>query len=216
MASINLVSKFGPVEQQGRANTCVAHTVTSALEATFGVADLSRLFVYWNARSYAGQTGVDAGCQTRNAVRGIANFGAPPESFFPYNTSQITVKPPADAYSAAVALKSRIKAYQSVTSLAAMKSALVQGLPVPFAFMVPDTFVSVTKFSGEQPMFTSTTQWIGLHAVVAVGFDDDASTVLCRNSFGPTWGKSGYFTMPYEWFATFGSKASDAWVFIPV
>ena len=215
MTSINLVSKFGPVEQQGRPNTCVAHAVTSALEATFGLTDLSRLFVYWNARSYAGQTSFDAGCQTRNAVRGIANFGAPQESFFPYDVSQITVRPPAEAYSAATSIRSRIRAYQSVTSLTAMKAALTQGLPVSFSFMVPDTFVSDTKFSGVQPMFTSTTRWLGAHAVVAVGFDDVAGTVLCRNSFGPTWGSAGYFTMSYAWFATFGSRVFDAWVFVP-
>lgn len=215
MSIIDLRSKFGPVEQQGAPNSCVAHAVTSALEATLGVEDLSRLFVYWNARSYAGQTGFDAGCQPRNAMRGIANFGAPLETYYPYDKTQITVKPPIDAYNAAIGLRSRIKAYQSVTSLAAMKSALTQGLPVAFAFMVPDTFVSDTKFSGVQPMFTSTSRWLGSHAVVAVGFDDDAGTVMCRNSFGPTWGNAGYFTMPYAWFATFGNKVSDAWVFIP-
>lgn len=213
--NIDLRSKFGPVEQQGAPNSCVAHAVTSALEATLGVSDLSRLFVYWNARSYAGQTSFDAGCQPRNAVRGIANLGAPLELFFPYDTSKITMKPPVDAYNAAIGLKSRIKAYQSVTSLTAMKSALSQGLPVAFAFSVPDTFVSITKFSGVQPMFTSTTRWLGSHAAVACGFDDASATVLCRNSFGPTWGNQGYFTMPYAWFASFGGRVSDAWVFIP-
>lgn len=215
MASIDLRSKFGPVEQQGMPNSCVAHAVTSALEATLGISDLSRLFVYWNARSYAGQTGSDAGCQPRNAVKGIANFGAPLELYYPYDTTKITVKPPVEAYNNAIGLKARIKAYQSVTSLVAMKSALSKGLPVIFGFQVPDTFVSVTKPTGVQPMYTSTTRWIGAHAAVAVGFDDETSTVLCRNSFGPTWGNQGYFTMPYAWFATFGSRVSDAWVFIP-
>lgn len=217
MASIDLRYKFGPVEQQGAPNSCVAHAVTSALEATLGVSDLSRLFVYYNARAFAGQTGSDAGCQPRNAVKGVAVYGAPLELYFPYDTSKITVKPPVEAYTAASSLRSRIKAYQSVTSLTSLKAALTQGLPVVFSFMVPDTFVSETKYSGIQPMFTSTTRWLGGHSVVAVGFDDDTGTVLCRNSFGPTWGNAGYFTMGYGWFSSMvNSRVSDAWLFLPV
>ena len=216
MASIDLRSKFGPVEQQGAPNSCVAHAATSVLEAVLGVSDLSRLFVYYNARTYSGQQGSDAGCQPRNAMKGISQFGAPPETAWPYNTSSITVKPSADAYSVALPIRSRIKAYQSVTTLDALKSALSQGLPVMFAFMVPDTFVSVTKYNGIQPDFTSTTRWLGGHAVVAVGFNDDNKTVNCRNSFGTNWGNQGYFTMGYNWFANMKSRISDAWTFIPV
>lgn len=215
MASIDLRSKFGPVEQQGAPNSCVAHAVTSALEAILGLSDLSRLFVYWNARNYAGQAGYDAGCQPRNAVKGIAQFGAPIEPMWPYDTSKLTVKPNATAYASAATIKTRIKAYQSVTSLAAMKSALLQGLPVVFCFMVPNTFVSVTKYTGVQPPMAQTTRWIGGHAVVACGFDDATGMVLCRNSFGTSWGQSGYFWMPYDWFATFSGRVTDAWTFIP-
>jgi len=215
MASIDLRSKFGPVEQQGAPNSCVAHAATSALEATLGVSDLSRLFVYYNARALAGQQGSDAGCQPRNAMKGISTYGVPAETEWVYDTSKITVAPPSSAYSAGLPIKSRIKAYQSVTTLAAMKSALSQGLPVIFGFIVPDTFVSVTKYNGVQPDFNSTTKWIGRHAVVACGFDDNAQTVLCRNSFGTNWGNLGYFTMGYSWFASMNAQVSDAWVFIP-
>lgn len=216
MTTIDLRPKFGPVEQQGNSNACVAHAMTSALEATLGVSDLSRLFVYWNARAYAGQTATDAGCQPRNAARGIANFGVPAESYFPYDTTKILLKPTADAFTMGISLKSRIKAYQSVTSLLALKYALSQGIAVTFAFMVPDTFVSITKISGVQPMFTSTTRWLGSHTVVAVGFDDVTGTVICRNSFGPNWGNAGYFTMEYEWFSMMvNSRVYDAWAFIP-
>lgn len=216
MASIDLRPKFGPVELQGAGNACVAHAVTSAIEATLGVTDLSRLFVYWNARSYANQTGGDFGCQPRNAVRGVREFGAPAETFWPYNWSQLTVRPSSAAYNAAIGLTSQIASYESVTSLASMKAAMLAGQPVVFGLLVPDTFISVAKPTGFLPMWNSTTKWIGRHAMVTAGFDDASGNVLVRNSFGSTWGKGGYCEMPYGWFSTISSssRVSDCWTFV--
>lgn len=215
MASIDLRPRFGPVEQQGSGNACVAHAVTSAIEATLGVSDLSRLFVYWNARALANQTGSDAGCQPRNAVKGVTTFGAPQEPFWPYDYTKVLVKPDATAYSVATPLCSQIKAYQAVTSLAAMKTAMLAGQPVVFGLLVPDTFPNA-RYTGVVPMWTSTTKWIGRHAMVTAGFNDDTGNVLVRNSFGPTWGKEGYCEMPFAWFSTISStsKISDCWTFV--
>lgn len=213
---IDLRSKFGPVEQQGAPNSCVAHAATSVVEAVLGVQDLSRLFVYWNARSYAGQTGGDFGCQPRNAMKGISQFGAPAETEWPYNTSMITAKPSATAYAAALPLRSRIKSYASIRSLGDMKASLDLTRPVMFAMMCPDTFVSQTRFNGFLPMWTSANRWLGSHAVVACGYNVwTPGTVLCRNTFGPTWGREGYFEMPDAWFSSFTGRVSDAWTIIP-
>jgi C1A family cysteine protease len=216
MASVDLRSKFGPVEQQGAPNSCVAHAATSVVEAVTGVSDLSRLFVYYNARALAGQASFDAGCQPRNAVRGIYMYGAPDEAAYPYDISKITAKPSASVYTSAVGLKSKIKAYQTVRDLNVLKAALNTGLPVMFGFMVPDTFVSQTKYNGVLPMFTSSTKWIGSHAAVACGYDDARKAVLCRNSFGTNWGDQGYFWMDYGWFTSMTSgRVADAWTVIP-
>jgi C1A family cysteine protease len=214
---MDLRSKFGPVEQQGAPNSCVAHAATSVVEAVLGVEDLSRLFVYWNARSYANQTGGDFGCQPRNAMKGISQYGAPDEMAWVYDTTMLTVKPDANAYNVAQPLRTRIKAYQSVTTLINMKAAIDLGRPVMFALMVPDTFVSQTKYDGFLPQWTASNKWLGGHAVVACGYDVfTPNTILCRNSFGPNWGREGYFEMPYSWFPNFFGKVTDAWTIVPV
>ena len=51
---------------------------------------------------------------------------------------------------------------------------------------------------------------LGGHAVLAVGYDTSARTMIVRNSWGTGWGMSGYFTMPFE-FITSPSMASDFW-----
>lgn len=216
MAVVDLRYKFGPIEQQGIPNSCVAHAVTSALEAILNRTDLSRLFVYYNARAFANQTHGDFGCSPRNAMKSISQFGVPPEAAWKYETSKITVKPSAAAYSEALVIKPRIKAYQSVQTFASMKLALIQGLPVVFGLTVPDTFASKTKYDGILPMWSSSTRWIGGHCVVAVGFNDATRMVSVRNSFGTAFGRGGYFDMPYEWFTDIATgKISDCWTFIP-
>jgi len=216
MASVDLRHKFGPVEHQGSTNACVAHAATSMAEAALGVSDLSRLFVYYNARTYTGTQSRDSGCTPRNAMRAISQFGAPSETYWPYSTTRVTVKPDATAYNMGAPLRSRIKAYQSVTTLDAMKAALVQGLPVMFSHMVPDNFMTTTRYTGVQTPMSTVTRWIGSHAMVACGFDDAKGMVLCRNSFGTSWGQDGYCWMPYDWFANMRYRVTDAWTIVPV
>jgi C1A family cysteine protease len=43
-----------------------------------------------------------------------------------------------------------------------------------------------------------------LHAVVAVGYDDSRAAVTVRNSWGTTWGASGYADLTYEFVALRG------------
>src|SRR5574343_486232 len=113
--SVDLRPQMSPIEQQGVINSCVGHAVTSALEKVLGVSDLSRLFVYYNARVYDGRASVDAGCSIRNAVKGIVSYGASSEPVWPYDTSKYAVMPPTAAYTNAAGLKARI-GYSSVTT----------------------------------------------------------------------------------------------------
>ena len=58
-------------------------------------------------------------------------------------------------------------------------------------------------------------QTVGGHAVLAVGYDDRAQRFTVRNSWGPTWGQKGYFTMPYAYLMS-ASLASDFWMLTTV
>ena len=51
---------------------------------------------------------------------------------------------------------------------------------------------------------------LGGHAVALVGFDDNRSVFIVRNSWGEEWGDKGYFYMPYE-FILNPQFASDFW-----
>lgn len=44
---------------------------------------------------------------------------------------------------------------------------------------------------------------------MAVGYDDGASTLPVRNSWGPSWGNTGYFRMPYAYLTGPGAGTED-------
>ena len=51
---------------------------------------------------------------------------------------------------------------------------------------------------------------LGGHAVLAVGYDEQAERILVRNSWGADWGMKGYFTMPYDYISD-DNLADDFW-----
>jgi C1A family cysteine protease len=210
---IDLRAMIGPVENQGAPNSCVGHAVTAVLEAVLKISDRSRLFVYWNARVLEGRSGVDAGCQIRNAMRAVSTQGAAVETLWPHDTTKITTAPPVAAFADGKPVAALIGQYLRVTTFAGLKSALVAGRPVAFGFSVPDTW-NAARTSGHLPFPAAGVRYIGAHAVVAVGYDDVTGNVLCRNSFGAGWGSGGHFTMPYAWFDNMSGLVSDAWTVV--
>ena len=51
--------------------------------------------------------------------------------------------------------------------------------------------------------------------MLAVGYDDAAQRFIVRNSWGPNWGMTGYFTMPYGYLAD-PQLARDFWTIYTV
>ncbi len=50
--------------------------------------------------------------------------------------------------------------------------------------------------------------YLGGHAVLAMGYDDEKKLIKFRNSWGSAWGDKGYFYTPYDFVTEY---ASDMW-----
>lgn len=213
---VDLRPQCPPVYDQGQLGSCTANAIGGAIEfdqmkQKQAPSVPSRLFIYYNERVIEGTVGQDAGAQIRDGVKSVNKVGAPPETLWPYRISKFAQKPPTAAFTAA--LKHQVVSYQRVgRDLAQMRGCLAAGYPFIFGFTVYDSFEStqVAK-TGVLNMPAKSERVVGGHAVLCVGYDDDAQRFTVRNSWGVNWGMKGYFSMPYTYLLS-GGLASDFWM----
>lgn len=212
---VDLRPAMPPVWDQGDVGSCVGQSVAAAHYCAQKLSGAklqimpSRLFIYYNGRAIDGTTKVDAGTYIRSAMKGVAKQGVPDEGFWRYNVLKWAARPSIKAYFNA--LKNQALTYQRVnnTSLAALQAALAQGLPVVFGAMLYESFYRLVD--NAVPMPESIERAEGGHAMLIVGYSNAKQAFLVRNSWGTSWGESGYHWMPYG-YITSRTLCDDFWV----
>jgi C1A family cysteine protease len=213
--SVDLRPGCSPVEDQGDIGACVSNALAGALEfmekrtAIAPFRNLSRLFIYYNARAIDGTVKVDCGTSIRTALKGLSSLGVCGEPVWPYVPRKFAKKPCSQSY--ADALNLIVKTYHAISTMDEMKACLADGWPFAFGFSVYESFESdAVASTGIVPMPQPNERMIGGHAVLAVGYDDARGAMLIRNSWGPDFGIGGYFWLPYAFFTKPG-MSSDFW-----
>jgi C1A family cysteine protease len=171
----------------------------------------SRLAIYYWERVLEGTANEDSGASIRDCMKVMSGIGVPPEHMWEYDISKFKQAPPKAAYDFAQQHKVGQYSRLNNTRVRELKHCLATGYPFIFGFSVYDSFESdVIQSTGILPMPGKYETLLGGHAVMAVGYDDDTKLFKIRNSYGPEWGKRGYFFMPYD-FITDTDLASDFW-----
>lgn len=215
-AHVDLRPYMPPVYDQGALGSCTGNAIAGAVQyerqrLKFAPNFVpSRLFIYYCERAFEGSILWDAGATIRDGMKSVQKFGVCPEADFPYDIAQFATAPTPAAY--ADALKYRAIAYQRFLGTpAGLRASLATGTPFVFGFSAYESFESdEVARTGVLPMPSPHESLIGGHAVLAVGYDDPSQRFIIRNSWGPNWGTSGYFTMPYA-YVTDINLASDFW-----
>lgn len=215
-ATQDLSAQFSAIETQVRIGSCTAQAIVGVLEfllIKLGLTydELSRLFVYWNERNYEGTVNQDAGAFIRDGIKVAAALGVCRETLWPYDEDRYKERPPHAAF--VDATRRRITEYARVPQdISSMRTVLASGYPIIVGISIYDSFESdaVTR-TGIVPMPDASEQLLGGHAVVITGYDQQKKRFKLRNSWGPDWGDSGYFWLPYEYLEN-PNLASDLWV----
>ena len=213
-SSIDLRKNCPVVYDQGSLGSCTANALAGAiqiLETIDKIAPtmMSRLFIYYNERVIEGTVNQDAGAQLRDGIKALASYGVCSETDWPYNIGKFKTKPTSQSFIDGLA--HTITSYQRLNTLLDMRTCLAAGYPFVFGFTVYQSFeTDIVAKTGIVPMPSKNERALGGHAVLAVGYDDKTKMILVRNSWGPNWGLSGYFYLPYDYISNI-NLATDFW-----
>jgi C1A family cysteine protease len=214
-SSVDLRAGLPAPYDQGQLGSCTANALAGAFQYLLKSEKKrsftpSRLFIYYNERVIEHHAEQDSGAMLRDGIKALNQWGACPETAWPYDPSQFATKPSAACY--AGALKHQLLKYERMDQdLNQLRGCLAQGLPFVFGFTVYSAFMSPATARtgvGNLPGPGETPQ--GGHAVLAVGYDDVSQRFLMRNSWGSGWGQKGYFTLPYAYLLQ-TELCSDFW-----
>lgn len=202
------------IEDQETIGSCVSQALVGNLEYLINkdkkqFVDLSRLFVYYNARLLEHSTYEDSGAMIRDGIKSLVKWGVCKETTWPYDVDKFADTPPPTAYKEA--LNYQALSYTRIIGLSSMLNCLAQGYPFVCGISVYDSFESdEVARTGIVPYPKQTERLLGGHAVMCVGYDQKARKFIMRNSWGTNWGMQGYFTIDFA-YLTNNNLADDFW-----
>lgn len=214
---VDLRPENPPIYDQGQLGSCTANAIAAHLDFNRhkqgeAFIEPSRLFIYYNERLHDGTVTQDAGSTIRESVQAVKTYGACPETEWPYVISQFTKSPASSCYTDATK-------YEDLTYLRVnrtvndMKSCLAEGFPFVIGISVYESFEGETASkTGIIPMPSKSEQVLGGHALCVVGYItlNKKSYWIFRNSWGTSWGSSGYGFLPQAYLMNSG-LSSDFW-----
>lgn len=215
-AIVDLREFATPVEDQGYLGSCTGNAIAEAIELINRKnnknLELSRLFIYYYERLLIGTVNYDSGAYIRDGIKATNKWGAPLESLWPYIISKFKVAPSPEAVKDAATRK--VTLYERATNFNACINALANGYPVVVGFLVYSSFVSGNWYRTTANMpypNTRSERFLGGHAVLLVGYNNNTQRFIVKNSWGSGWGDKGYFYMPYQVIQN-PNMSSDFWV----
>ncbi|WP_158561229.1 C1 family peptidase [Emticicia sp. C21] len=208
------------VENQKHLSSCTANATAGAYEYLAKkhlkkrAFEVSRLFVYYNARLRASSNIQDKGSFIQYAIDSLHKLGACTEETWPYETQKVNDKPHGKTYEEAANFKVQESKYIP-TDLNAWKQCLAEGYPIIFGIALFKGFDDCNKNKGIVPMPSpdeASRKAHGLHAMLCVGYSEVDKMFIVRNSWGEQWGDKGYCYMPYDYVINSKLNMGDSWM----
>ncbi len=173
------------------------------LEDSNNVKQLSRLFIYWNARLYSRDTDKDTGSYIMYAMDSLVQYGVCEENVWKYDVDKVFAQPNILAYKEGDDNTLKIDNFYKIRTLDQyrvqdIEVAVRANHPVIFGTAINQDFAA---FTGGDDAFVEPTNYVGRHAMVIVGVrNKDGKKEFCvRNSWGPYWGNNGHAWLSTEY-----------------
>lgn len=220
-SSVDLTSKFPPIGDQGSYGTCVAWSSAYNLKTALNGIDkkwtatqlaqpqnqCSPKDLFWSIPSSA--KGSDCnGTQFENAMDAMISRGVASLATVPYSNMGDCSQSPSSTWTTE-ANNNKLVNYRKIAdqsnsasmTLNNFKSYLAEGRPVVIGARLGDRFM---KWNSSAPIDYDTYNNPGMqhayHAMVLGGYDDSKGAFRVINTWGNTWGNSGYIWVDYDFF----------------
>ncbi|MBN1969920.1 MAG: C1 family peptidase [Candidatus Delongbacteria bacterium] len=202
-------TRMGSVFDQGRRGTCVANAVSSLIDY-LSLAKTSRQFLYHQCKMIDGSPN-SAGTYMVTPFeilsdQGLIDYGTIKEKIWPYDPRQTDSEhqgpPPEDAFHTDRYFSYQVIKIRFEEVISDLKFLLSGGdnyapTPVAMGFKLFSSFLSYnTENTGWVTMPLPGEGWIGNHAMLIVGWDDDDGVFIVRNSWGLGWAPQNKYQMP--------------------
>ena len=179
-----------PVKDQQGCGSCVSFGVSATIEARINLAckqqnlnkNLSEAHLFFcGCGNCCGN-----GWNFPPALDFCKNTGIGLEADFAYSDSDQPCKQGVKPFT-------KISGWTKLLSMADRKKVLAEKGPVVGGFAVYSDF-----FSYKNGVYKQTSDQLrGYHATCVVGYDDEQKCWICKNSWGTSWGDSGWFKIGY-------------------
>lgn len=188
---------LSPIRHQGSCGSCLAFAAVATLESQYRI---SQAKTYKLSPQYLFSCGGGAcrkGWYPEQAAKFLVRTGVPEESCLPYSSgggSDIACNRACpDSEKRAVKIGSYSRPTVSARNLAALREALQKG-PLVTTMSAYQDFMNYR--SGIYKRVSNS--YVGGHAIVLIGYNDKERYLLIRNSWGTSWGESGYARISYD------------------
>lgn len=229
----NILDKCPPVSNQGNQGSCLGHSASTCrvILEDDSTLDLSKAFLYFEARLLEGNENRDVGATVRSVCKVLKNMGVCTEDSFKYNEKIYDKIPSIEVLEEAK--KYRVKRYNRITTIEGIKSSLYQYRQgILFGMRTYQSFYSdKTAKKGIVSIPSRNEKFMGDHSSVVIGYENsnwkdkiihffnrkhsNKGYFLCKNSYGENWGLpefKGYFLLPYDYFDCDQKNMYDLWV----
>lgn len=203
---------FPPCWDQGKLGQCTGEGISGIVAFVHGFIG-SPLWLYYKEREMEGSLTVDSGAQIRDGIKIVASLGLASLESWPEDLSKWLECPP-DTVNEGAKLQIATEYYR-LAGPSDFKDCLSVGHPIVIGLTLHSSFEGPDVAStGIVPMPVATDTVLGGHCIVIVGYTE-AGDWICRNSWGPNWGLSGYFILPKAYLDDMNLWA-DAWMIVKI
>ena len=195
---------------QGNSNSCSRQAITNQIHIILQELKVkiepSRQFICFNSlledRDKEGSRRPleDIGASLKSAYEALHKYKFCEEIYHPFDDKNILKFPDTNAYINAHQnnlITSYRYIYPSIYSFKYILAELKR--PIVFGMAVYSAFENLNKDSYVLNKPSDNESYLGLHGVLAIGYDDTDQCMIVCNSHGCDWGLSGFFKMKYDY-----------------